>query len=114
VDKVLAAKINRIGIKKLPNVDKSLDRTQDVKLLQLEVDNQRKRLEQLNRDNDGLRVRKEIDHMNTAKQLEETLASKSTLAPIFRDREGHPQKVSVLDAQTRQTAQHNRPPGRRA
>ena len=77
VDKVLSAKINRIGLKKLPNIDKNIDKTSDIKFLQLEVDNQRKRYEQLARDNENLKARMAIDHMARAKELEDELAVKS-------------------------------------
>lgn len=38
-------------------------------MLQLEVDNQRKRLEQLHHDNENLKVRMTVDHMVLAKEL---------------------------------------------
>lgn len=77
IDRILAAKINRIGLKKLPAVDKSIEKSQDIKMLQLEVDNQRKRLEQLHHDNENLKVRITVDHMALAKELEQKLALKS-------------------------------------
>ena len=86
VDKVLAAKINRIGLKKLPNVDKNIDKTSDVKFLQLEVDNQRKRYEQLNRDNENLKARMAINHMARAKELEDELTIKSNCQSMQRQR----------------------------
>ena len=64
-------------MKKLPAVDKSIDKTNDVKFLQLEVDNLRKRLEQLHRDNENLKARRTVDHMARAKELEDILATKS-------------------------------------
>lgn len=79
--KILAAKINRIGLKKLPAVDKNIEKSQDIKMLQLEVDNQRKRLEQLQHDNENLKVRITVDHMTLAKELEDKLALKSTPLP---------------------------------
>ena len=54
-------------MKKLPAVDKNIDKTSDTKFLQLEVDNLRKRLEQLVRDNENLKARRTIDHMSKAK-----------------------------------------------
>ncbi len=50
-------------------------------MLQLEVDNQRKRLEQLQHDNENLKVRITVDHMTLAKELEDKLALKSTPLP---------------------------------
>jgi hypothetical protein len=35
VDKLIEAKTNRIGLKKLPPVDKTILHTQDIKLLQI-------------------------------------------------------------------------------
>ena len=46
-------------------------------MLQHEVDNLRKRLEQLHHDNEQLKDRRKVDHMEKAKQLEELLAAKS-------------------------------------
>jgi uncharacterized membrane protein len=62
-------------------VDKSLLKTNDVKLLQVEVDNLRKRLELLLRDSEGVREKVKVNHMERAKELEVQLAQKSTSPP---------------------------------
>jgi regulator of replication initiation timing len=82
IDKIIAFKTNRIGLKKLPAVDKNLLQTQDIKLLQLEVDNLRKRLDQLHHDNDSLKERTKVNHMIKAKELEDQLAAKRKSTPI--------------------------------
>lgn len=69
IDKIIAFKTNRIGLKKLPAVEKSILHTQDIRLLQVEVDNLRKRLEQLTKDNEGLKERNKVNHMVRAKEL---------------------------------------------
>lgn len=69
VDKLIAFKTNRIGLKKLPAVDKNILQTQDIRMLQLEVDNLRKRLDHLNHDNDALKERVQVNHMARAKEL---------------------------------------------
>lgn len=84
VDKIIAAKTNRIGLKKLPAVDKNILHTQDARLLQLEVDNLRKRLEHLTRDNESLKERVQVNHMAKAKELEDQLAAKRTWPPTQR------------------------------
>ena len=82
IDKIIAFKTNRIGLKKLPAVDKNILHTQDIKLLQVEVDNLRKRLKQLNHDNEDLKERTQVNHMAKAKELEDRLAAKRTSLSI--------------------------------
>lgn len=78
MDKLIAFKTNRIGLKKLPAVDKNILQTQDIRLLQVEVDNLRKRLEHLHHDNNALKERAQVNHMARAKELEDQLATKRT------------------------------------
>ena len=47
-------------------------------MLQVEVDNLRKRLEHLQHDNDSLKQRVQVNHMAHAKELEDQLAVKRT------------------------------------
>jgi hypothetical protein len=55
-------------------------------MLQLEVDNLRKRLEHLNHDNDALKERVQVNHMARAKELEDQLAVKRTCIATQKQR----------------------------
>lgn len=91
IDRIINIKSNKIGLKKLPTVDKNIEKTTDARMLQHEVDNLRKRLEQLHHDNEHVQERASVNHMERAKELEELLAAKRSCG-VKQGRSGRPSR----------------------